>query len=405
MSSTDPGVTPPAAKPKKAANPVLEQWRVTIQRVRPQLIGLLVFTLGLVVGLGWAYGIAPTIWTNAEPIHLHSSYQDEWVKMVADQYSLFGRQGQAHAEDMLRRVGNAQATIDRLIGANQGNSTLVARLNAIREFAPGADNPELQKIAYSWVQTLNPAILVAAILIIGALLIILWGMYSMAVGMIIKGLLPSRNRTDTSPAMSEASRLDQERRRIAQQTAQRAQQAAQQAPPPGSPAAPSVPPLKKYVSTYLLGDDYYDESFSIEDNSGGFLGETGAGISETVSVGTPKKVTALELWLFDKNDIRTVTKVLMTEHAYQNDALRNKLAPKGEAVLARPGALIELETQTLRIIVTILDMKYGSEATPSTNSYFENLTFEIAAYAKEGATSAPGTAIGNMYTSDNMPPL
>ena len=31
------------------------------------------------------------------------------------------------------------------------------------------------------------------------------------------------------------------------------------------------------------------------------------------------------------------------------------------------------------------------------NSFFERLTIDIAAYAKEGATSAPGTAIGDMY--------
>lgn len=395
MSSTEQGVTP--SPEKKGANPALEQWRVTIQRVRPQLIGVVVFTLGLVLGLAWAYGIAPTIWTNAEPIHLHTSYQDEWVKMVADQYSLFGRQGEDHAADMLRLVGNAQAIIDRLIQENQGNSTLVARLNAIRQFAPGADNPEIQKIQYGGLQTLNPAILVVVILVVGVVGVILWGMYAMAVGMIVKGLLPSRRKSDDSAAMTEASRLEQERRRIAQEAATRAQQA----PPPGTATA-GQQPLKKYVSTYLLGDDYYDESFSIEDASGGFLGETGAGISETVSVGTPKKVTAIEIWLFDKNDIRTITKVIMSEHAYNNEALRSKLAPKGEAVVAQPGVPIELETQTLRIVATIMNLSYGPDATPAPNAYFENLTFEIAAYAKEGATSAPGTAIGNMYS--NMPP-
>lgn len=395
MSSTEQGVTPPPTQ--KRANPALEQWRVTIQRVRPQLIGVVVFTLGLVLGLAWAYGIAPTIWTNAEPIHLHSSYQDEWVKMVADQYSLFGRQGEAHAEDMLRRVGNAQAIIDRLIQENQGNSTLVARLNAIRQFAPGADNPELQKIQYGGLQTLNPAILVGVILVVGILGVILWGMYAMAVGMIVRGLLPTRRKTDDSVAMTEASNREQERRRIAQETAERAQQA-----PPSAAEVAGTPPIKKYMSTYLLGDDYYDESFSIEDETGGFLGETGAGISETVSVGTPKKVTAIEIWLFDKNDIRTITKVIMSEHAYNNEALRSKLAPKGEAVMAQPGVPIELETQTLRIVATIMNLKYGPDATPAPNAYFDNLTFEIAAYAKEGATSAPGTAIGNMYS--NMPP-
>ena len=129
----------------------------------------------------------------------------------------------------------------------------------------------------------------------------------------------------------------------------------------------------------------------------GFLGETGAGISETVGIGTPKKVAAVEVWLFDKNDIRTVTKVLMSEHAYRDDAMRSKLASKGEAVLAQPGVPVVLETQTLRVVATIRNLKYGADPTPAPNSYFENLTLDIAAYAKEGATSAPGTAIGDRY--------
>ena len=35
-------------------------------------------------------------------------------------------------------------------------------------------------------------------------------------------------------------------------------------------------------------------------------------------MGEPKKVAALEIWLFDKNDIKTATKVLMSEHAYND---------------------------------------------------------------------------------------
>ena len=66
------------------------------------------------------------------------------------------------------------------------------------------------------------------------------------------------------------------------------------------------------MTTYVLGDDLYDESFSIDTASGDFLGEYGVGVSETIGVGEPKKVTALEIWLFDKNDIKTATKVLMS---------------------------------------------------------------------------------------------
>jgi hypothetical protein len=388
MSSTEQGVKPPAQEEKRA-NPTLEQWRVTIQRVRPQLIGLVVFTIGLIVGLGWAYGIAPTIWTNAQPINLHPSYQEEWVKMVADQYTR--TRDAEHAQNMLSLVGNAQAIIDELIARNSADTALQGRLDAIRPFAPGSDNPELQKLQHGGLQTLSPIVLVILVLVIGAIAIILWGMYAIAVSMIVKGLLPSR-RAEVDEATAEASKREAERRRLAQEAAQQREVAA--ATQQQAPAGP--PPVAQFMSAYLAGDDFYDDSFSIEDESGGFLGETGAGISDTIGVGAPKKVSAIEVWLFDKNDIRTITKVIMSEHAYNDDAMRAKLAPKGEAVMARPGLPVVLETQTLRIVANIRNLQYGSGALPP-NSYFENLTLDVAAYAKEGATSAPGTAIGNMY--------
>jgi hypothetical protein len=78
------------------------------------------------------------------------------------------------------------------------------------------------------------------------------------------------------------------------------------------------------------------------------------GISETIGTGTPEKVTALEVWVFDKNDVRTVTKVLMSEHAFNDPGIRAKLAPKGDAVLARAGDVVELKTQTLKINARIV---------------------------------------------------
>ena len=69
------------------------------------------------------------------------------------------------------------------------------------------------------------------------------------------------------------------------------------------------------MTTYVMGDDLYDGSISIDTQGGDFLGEYGVGVSEIIGVGDPKKVTALEIWLFDKNDIKTATKVLMSAHA------------------------------------------------------------------------------------------
>ena len=144
-----------------------------------------------------------------------------------------------------------------------------------------------------------------------------------------------------------------------------------------------MPALGHFVTSYALGNDTYDESFSVETGAGEFLGECGVGISETIGAGEPDKVTAFEVWLFDKNDIRTVTQVLMSEHAFNDPDLRASLAPKGEAVLALVNQPMMLETATLRLDVLVTEMTYGAGAEPS-NSFFDRLTIELVARSKEG---------------------
>src|SRR5262249_3038450 len=134
-------------------------------------------------------------------------------------------------------------------------------------------------------------------------------------------------------------------------------------------------PLGHFVTTYKLGDDGYDTSFSIETPNGEFLGECGVGISDVVGEG-PQKVTAFEVWLFDKNDIKTVTKVLMSDYAYNNEAIRKKLQARGDAVLSQRGSEIALETDALRVNAMVSDMAYGSGGTPQ--SFFSKLTIEMS---------------------------
>ena len=143
-------------------------------------------------------------------------------------------------------------------------------------------------------------------------------------------------------------------------------------------------PMSQFMTTYMLGDDLFDDSFSIDNPSGEFLGECGVGISEAIGVGEPKKVAAFEIWLFDKNDIQTVTKVLMSEHAFTDDNLRDRLAAKGEPFQSDPGAEVVLETATLRLVARVVDMAYGGGAMPE-NSYFERVTLELAVWPKEQA--------------------
>ena len=140
-------------------------------------------------------------------------------------------------------------------------------------------------------------------------------------------------------------------------------------------------PITQSMTTYVLGDDLYDESFSIESQSGEFMGEYGVGISETIGVGDPKKVTALEIWLFDKNDIKTATKVLMSEHAYNDPSIRQRLEAKGELVIIQTKNPVKLETETLQLLVSVADLEYGTgPLAPS--SYFDRTTLELAIWPK-----------------------
>jgi hypothetical protein len=149
-----------------------------------------------------------------------------------------------------------------------------------------------------------------------------------------------------------------------------------------------VTPIARFQSTFVRGHDTYDDSFSIENADGDFMGECGVSLSETIGAETPKNVTAVEVWLFDKNDIRTVTKVIMSDHAYFDEAIKAKLAPKGEPVLARPGETIVLETASLIVNAEITEMDYGTGTLPP-ESFFERFTVELSAWAKEGDYGEP----------------
>jgi hypothetical protein len=159
-------------------------------------------------------------------------------------------------------------------------------------------------------------------------------------------------------------------------------------PPMSDDAGITATPLARFRTSYVFGHDTYDDSFSIENAGGEFLGECGVGISESIGTDTPKNATAFEVWLFDKNDIRTVTKVIMSDHAFFDEALKAKLAPKGEPILSRENETIVLETASLIINAEIKEMQYGTGVLPP-QSFFERMTIELSAWAKEGDVAEP----------------
>lgn len=370
--------------------------KAAFSSLAPSLARLGFVMVGLIIGLVWTYQFAPVKFTDAEPVHLSGEYKNQWIKGTAAEYDAFGNA--AEAQQRLIKAGVTANTIQqRLLNplqaiidqgqAQPSDMVLQQQLQALRALAEQgnvqsqaskqADKTEKSALGGA----LGPLACVFGTAIIGFILTLVFTFYwAVPVGKWAKGPAGRPTSGVGAPRVGTSSATHLERVAATRAAVDQKTDFA---------AVGEAPPVSQHVSTYILGDDLYDDSFSIETAAGEFLGECGSGISETIGVGEPKKVTATEVWLFDKNDIRTVTKVLMSRHAYQDQALRTKLAPKGEAVVAEPGTITTLETQTLRVQVKIMDLQYGEGSLPP-NSFFERLTVEIASWTKEDAAGNGG---------------
>jgi hypothetical protein len=316
--------------------------------------------LGLLVGLLIAWVIWPVQYYNATPTELRSDFQKNYLLWVAEQYNSDGDREQASARLGLEFWDKDElaATLEKLAEEHGGQQAI--HLRALKELTGGEAPAGGGGQAGSRRSTSLFTICGAALLVVACV----GGVW----------FLVNRMRgRQVRPGLAE---------RAAGVTREYV---------PAEEVSWGVegPPLVQYATTYELGDDHYDPSFSIELENGEFMGECGVGISETIGVGTPGKVTAFEVWLFDKSDIRTVTKVLMSDYAWQDEALRTKLAPKGEPVQTRQGQDLVLETKTLRVRARIAESTYGMADVPS-NSFFERLTVDLAVWVlpeQEGPSS------------------
>ena len=136
-------------------------------------------------------------------------------------------------------------------------------------------------------------------------------------------------------------------------------------------------PLGQFVSQYVKGELDFDSSFGIESPEGEFLGECGMGITDVIGERDGQKVSAFEVWLFDKGDIRTVSKVLVSEYAYRDQTARAKLSAKGELVVARPGEALQLETVSLKMVAQIVASEYGEDDSLPPGSFFSRLKVKL----------------------------
>lgn len=327
-------------------------------RERIILSGVLGFVVGLFIGLvllGWNWWTVD--WKDAAPVDLHPGYRQIYLETVS------------HIYDINRDLDGAK----RMLGGDTWSDNKLARdLN--QAYKNTADPTTQTRLANLGMALLSRDIRIdegieeaagssvcVSILIFALLVFVVVG--------IVFVLNRMRQRRGAAPVA-----VGGDPDKVASALTQWSEEEA---------------PVAQFVTSYAFGDDLYNPDFGIETSSGGFLGSCGVGLAESIGVGEPKKVTAFDVWLFDTNPPTTVTKVMMTEHCYHDQALRDKLASKGEAVLGYEGAIINLETTSLRVQAKILEMDYGMEDLPP-NSFVSRLTIELAVWQLGDASSGFG---------------
>lgn len=338
--------------------------------------------LGLGLLVGWV--LWPVEYTDTDPNSLRERHQKTWVEMVADSYQLSGDLVQAQArlyelegkgrtaEDVAAFVAQiaAQRKAEGQVDTANRLQALATALGAeivppaISTPAPSEEVAEKEPIGARLKGILRICLIPIFIVLVIAGLLIIWAY--------LRGrLVGPRLSRRTAPPRERPLSLETP-------TEAEAEAEEQEWPTPQIQwdVVKAELALGHFVTTFELGDDGYDESFGIETETGEFLGECGVAISELVAPGSPEKPTAFDIWLFDKSDIRTVTAVVASPHAFEDEALHAKLGAKGDVFLAQKGQAIELETASLQVRAEIVDLSYGSGEAP--DSYFTRFTVELS---------------------------
>ncbi|MFO8035808.1 MAG: hypothetical protein R6U57_04185 [Anaerolineales bacterium] len=318
----------------------------------PPIMAAVGLVVGILLGLLYGWVIDPVEWEDTAIYQLRDDLKVEYLRMAIDSYAL--NQDAALAEQRYEKLGEDAQEYLEVIEQNP-NGQLVSDIDAFRnviELTTAAEETGEEAAKKGGGNFLKWALLITVVL---------------AAALVGRYFLLQR-RSAGGESKSAAS--------IAQDITSRIETTDFEGRDEG-------PPMHQFVTTYVLGDNLFDDSFSIESASGEFLGECGVGISEAIGVGEPKRVTAFEVWLFDQNDIKTVTKVLMSGHAYYDEVTRSELEKKGEPVLAEPGKEFALTTNNLRVICRVMDMGYGEGPLPE-ESFFDRLSIELSVWPNTG---------------------
>ena len=317
---------------------------------------LVAFSLGLVIGLvilGW--NVWPVTWIDADPSDLRASQQDAYLQLVAESYALTGNASFARERLLaLKKPVQTDADLSTMIEAaaqvrNQAgkaeDAIRLQRLVTALSLPPAGavTQPAAQPTPQPTPQPASPPTSSGktVLRVLGtALFLILLAAGAMFLFTQLQKREPRRRRF-TPASVSSAIEVEEKE--------------AKQAPVETTSAADAS--VMQFIAEYNADDEAYDVSFSIEPTEGNFLGECGISALEHTT-GEPGRFGAFEIWLFDKLEANTETRLLLSQGAANDPVLRARLPNRGEPVQADLGRVITLETENLRLIATVTNLEY-----------------------------------------------
>jgi hypothetical protein len=338
------------------------------------------FVVGLLVGwfaIGW--GVWPVEWKSTDPVDLRQEERDEYLVMVANDYA-----ATRDAALALRRLGSwpslaeADREIRELAGhqAVQGQGDLAQRL---RTLADGLPLPSGEPLAQPD-QGLDLAKIIQAAVIAATVI----GLVALALY-----LLRRRGRSAPQDRLRERLRETQGIMKTAppaiiERVAEKETEEEPSLPERREGIMPRMfrraetesPPSWGFEATYEGEGMEFDRTFTLDSPGGEYSGECGVGAATHLGENV-EQINALEVWLFDKSDIRTVAKVLMSERAYHDDAMKEELSTRGDPVLATAGTTFSLVGNSIRTDVVVDEVEYLRGGLP--NSAFARVSLRLHA--------------------------
>mgnify|MGYP000169368272 CR=1 FL=1 len=237
---------------------------------KPYVIGVICLLIGLVLGwfvIGW--WLWPVKWTDAAPQHLRQDIKEQYLRMTIDSYAQ--NKDASLAKSRFESLGEAAPQLLQSIEANPQlqNPVAIAEFRAAVqappvgiaiEVTPGLPTPAPTEktFASTLKRVIFPLLCVVILLVVGAFVALYF----------IRGRRGFER--EYAPDLQEGQVVGKSEWE-------------------GYETLEQAPPMVQFMASYKLGDDLFDDSFSIDSLAGEFLGECGVGTVSYTHLTLPTK--------------------------------------------------------------------------------------------------------------------